>query len=184
MQGELDASKESIEVSAPSERSETSDCYSSSSTRADAVADSDDALKKELAARETRAVVWLRVLAILSLLIAALAVSIVVYVIAKDAEMEEFETHYEGASVKVLQAFQGIVEQKLVAVGSIEVAAIAESLNSDKSWPFMTMPAFQERAATARSLSGSLFLSINPIVDETNRPKWEEYVKGENSDWM
>jgi len=174
--------EESVEASPASELSETSDC-TSSTTRADVDVD-DDTLQKELAARETKAVFWLRVLALISLLIAALAVSIAVYFIAKDAEIEEFETHYEGSSAKILQAFQGIVKQKLVAVGSIEVAVIAEAIHHDGSWPFMTIPAFQERAATARSMSGSLFLSINPIVNETDRLEWEDYVKGEDSDWM
>jgi len=188
---ESDVIKEAgVEVSAealPDEQSETSDCYSASSSSGGmdaADSSSNDALKKELAARETKTVFWSRVLAFVCLLIAALVVSLIVYFLAKEAEMEEFETHYDGSSAKVLQAFQGIVDQKLLAVGSIEVAAIAEGQYHDKSWPLMTLPAFQERAATARSLSGSLFLSINPIVNETNRLEWEQFVEEEGSDWM
>lgn len=145
-------------------------------------AEQQDALKRELAERQTRTVFWLRVLVIASLLIAMLVVCITVYSKSRDAELDEFEAHFEGISAKVIQAFDQIVEQKLLAVGSVEVAAIAQSLGEERGWPFVTLSAFQERAASARSLSKSLFLSINPIVNDTDRSEWEDYVGEE--DWM
>jgi len=141
-----------------------------------------DALEKELAKRQTRTVFWLRVLVIASLLITALVVCVTVYFHTRKAEVEEFEAHFDGISAKVLQAFNGIVEQKLAAVGAVEVAAIAQGLREERGWPFVTLLSFQERAALARSLSESLFLSINPIVNESDRSEWEDYVRDE--DWM
>lgn len=80
---------------------------------------------QQLAQRETRAVIRLRYLVILVLLMAGSAVSVVVYAISRNAEVDEFVTQYEGTSQKVLEAFQGIVSQKLGAISSVGVASIA-----------------------------------------------------------
>jgi len=141
-----------------------------------------DTLEQELAKQQTSILFWLRVVVMASLLITALVVCVTVFINLREAEMEEFEAHFEGISAKVLQAFNGIVEQKLVAVGSVEVAAIAQSLVEERGWPFVTLSFFQERAASARSLSGSLFLSISPVVNASDRSEWEDYVREQN--WM
>jgi hypothetical protein len=81
--------------------------------------------EQQLAHLETRAVFRLRFLVMLVLTIAGTAVSVVVYFIARNAELDEFLTQYEGTSQKVLEAFQGIVSQKIGAISSLSVAAIA-----------------------------------------------------------
>ena len=81
--------------------------------------------EQQLAQRETRAVFRLRFLVMLVLQIAGIAVSFVVYFIARNAELDEFLTQYEGTSQKVLEAFQGIVSQKIGAISSLGVASIA-----------------------------------------------------------
>jgi hypothetical protein len=144
-----------------------------------------DDLQRELGKRKTRAVLCLRLLFIVSLLGASLAVSLSVYFISSTAEHNNFATHWDGSSARMLQAFQDIAAKKLAAVGGLEVAFTAESLYHNEPWPFVTLPAFQERAATVRSLSGSLFLSISPIVaNGTMREEWEAYAAGNKSSWM
>ena len=125
----------------------------------------------------------LRVLVIIALLLAATAVSIVIYVVTRNAEMDEFEIQYEGNAEKVIDSFNDIVKE-MGAISGIGVAAEADSHSTKSEWPFVTLSNFQERAGNARTLSGTLYVSINPIVD-TNEElvKWEEYVLGENNQW-
>jgi hypothetical protein len=83
-----------------------------------------------------------------------------------------------------LDAFRNIVEQKLGAISAVGVATIAHGVDHARFWPFVTLSSFQQRCATARSLSDALFVSINPFVNESQRIEWEEYVVSNDSYWM
>jgi hypothetical protein len=144
--------------------------------------DVSDAEKEELAQKETRNVLMLRVLVVIVLLLAAIAVSIVVYIITKNAETDEFETQYAALSESVLTTFESIVTDKMGAISSVGVAATAHGIDHHRAWPFVTLSYFQERAATARSLSGALSISINPLVTEVDRSEWEKHVVEEEKD--
>jgi hypothetical protein len=129
-------------------------------------------------------VVRLRVLVIVALLLAAAAVSTVIYVITRNSEMEEFELQFEGNAEKVIESFTEIVKT-MGAISGLGVAISAHSQNTaSEKWPFVTLSNFQERAGNARTLSGALYVSINPIVDTKEElDKWEEYVLGESNQW-
>ena len=159
------------------------DSKSNSGTSADSstkASDEDgDDIKDLLSAKVLR----LRVLVIIALLLAATAVSIVIYVVTRNAEMEEFEIQYEGNAEKVMDSFNNIVN-KMGAISGIGVAAEADSHSTKSEWPYVTLTSFQERAGNARTLSGTLYVSINPIIDTKEElVKWEEYVLGENNQW-
>jgi uncharacterized membrane protein len=145
--------------------------------------DSSESDREQLAQRETRIVFGLRVLVVIVLLLAAIGVSVVVYYITRNAEVDEFETQYTALADTVLRAFEDIVTQKLGALSSLGVAVIAHGVDLDQTWPFVTLSAFQPRSATARSLSGAVYLSINPIVSYAQRAEWEEYVV-EEAGWI
>jgi hypothetical protein len=145
--------------------------------------DSSESDREQLAQKETRIVFGLRLLVILVLLLAAIAVSVVVYYITRNAEVDEFETQYKALADTVLRAFEDIVTQKLGALSSLSVAVIAHGADLNQTWPFVTLSAFQPRSATARSLSGAVYLSINPIVSDAQRAEWEEYVV-EEAGWI
>jgi hypothetical protein len=148
-----------------------------------AIGGSSDAEKDQLAQKETRDVFLLRVLVVIVLLLAAVAVSIVVFFITRNAEVDEFETQYTALADTVLRAFEDIVTQKMGAISSVGVAAIAHGVDHSQSWPFLTLSSFQERSATARSLSGAVFVSLNPVVSDPQRAEWEKFLV-ENSGWI
>jgi hypothetical protein len=155
------------------------------SSSAGSSADQEDEKVIQLANRETVIVFRLRLLVFLVLLLASIAVSAVVYTITHDAEEAEAKTQYEGAAERVIDAFIDIVDSKLATVSSLGVAAIAHSVDHDtQTWPFVTLSRFQQRAATVREESGALYVHINPMVSESDRQEWEEFVVGEDSNWM
>lgn len=180
MSSSSNSSKSGDDVESVSCRSEHSECEGSTARS------SNESTEKaeQLAKRETEAVFKLRLLVILVLIAAASAVSVVVYMITGKAEQDEFNTQYEGVSEKVLEAFQGIVETRLAAISSLAVAAIAHGVDHSKPWPFVPLSSFQQRSTTVRKLSGAFFLSINPIVSNRNRQRWEEYIVGEGGEWI
>jgi hypothetical protein len=155
--------------------------YSGSSTSSAKATDEDGDESKDLLSRK---VVRLRVLVIIALLLAAAAVCIVIYLITRNAEMDEFEIQFEGNAEKVIESFTDIVKT-MGAISGIGVAISAHSQNAQSEWPFVTLSNFQERAGNARTLSGTLYVSISPIIDTKEELyKWEEYVLGENNRWV
>lgn len=70
----------------------------------------------------------------------------------------------------------GIVQNRLEAQGSLIVAMTAHGIDHGKSWPFVTLSSFQERAATIMDSSGVLFVGFTPIVPHQHREAWENYT--------
>ena len=91
---------------------------------------------------------------------------------------------FDGSANKVLVSFQAILEQKIAAIASLGVTftAYAQSHN-ETTWPFITLNDFQQRAASARSLSSAYFLELLPIVTDENREAWEHYSVA-NKGWL
>ena len=116
--------------------------------------------EQQLASKETRAVFRLRIVVFLALFLAASLVSVVVFKITRESEKEDFETTFEGASAKLVESFEEIVQQKIGAVTSLSVAFTSYARSNNDTWPFVTMNDFQQQAASARSLSNSLFLEL------------------------
>ncbi len=147
----------------------------------------DDAynIKNVLAKHETQQVFRLRILVILILIAAATSISVTIYFIVRNADTDEFELQYYGAANKVVDAFQEVLVQ-MSAVSGIAVSVTADTLkaNSTESWPFVTMSNFQERAGSARKLSGAIYVSINPIVESNKLSKWERYVQSDANYWV
>jgi hypothetical protein len=132
----------------------------------------------------TRNVFRLRLLVFLVLLMAAIAVSFVVYYVTKGGETEEFEASYQGTASKVIEVFEGIITEKLDAVASLSIAATAHSSDHVAEWPLFTLSYFQERAMAARKQSGTLFTSLVPIVAYEEREAWENYTVDDPEGWI
>ena len=167
--------------SSGSENHSNNDNTSSSGSRA--TEDSSEAIKEQISKKETQAVFRLRLLVILVLLGAAAAVSFVVYHITSDAQISEFRIQYDGVAEKILQSFGNIIVE-MGAISGLAVAASAHSVDHHSEWPFVTVSDFQQRASNARTLSQSLFVSLNPVVTNEQLPRWEEYVLSQNNYWM
>ncbi|CAB9515699.1 Receptor-type guanylate cyclase gcy [Seminavis robusta] len=147
----------------------------------------------EIAKQESRRVFKQKVLVLLVLFLAAVAVSLTVFFITRNAETDEFEQHFHGGAHKLVASFESIIQEKIGSIGSLCLAFTARGMmeggvnestttSSQNKWPFVTMDSFHERAASARILSKVLHMSVLPLVTEENREGWEEYsVK--NGEW-
>lgn len=79
----------------------------------------EESSKEEIAQRESNQVRCLRVLVFLVLFLAAATVSIVIYLLTKSAEQNEFETYFEGIADKLLVSFEEIISEKLSAMSTL-----------------------------------------------------------------
>uniref|UniRef100_A0A7S3DSF0 Phosphodiesterase n=1 Tax=Entomoneis paludosa TaxID=265537 RepID=A0A7S3DSF0_9STRA len=135
-----------------------------------------------LAQKETKAVFGLRVLVILVLLLAAVGVSLAVYFITSNAESAEYDAQFTGAADKVLSSFENIVGQKMGAIGSFCLGITSFAESQSEYWPFVTLEDFEQRSASARTLSNALHMSLLPLVTDTERSEWEDYSV-QNLEW-
>ena len=151
----------------------------------------------DVARRETKAVFGVRFLIFIMLLLAAVAVSIIVYLITSRAEQQEYKTQYEGAYKKVMSSFADIVKIKLGGISTLGVAVMAHGdtmaeaaaaegnpTTNRGGFPFVTLPKFQQRAAAIRSQSGALYLHVNPMVTVEQRADWINYASSKENNWM
>jgi hypothetical protein len=119
----------------------------SSATGSRATADTDGdnySEKDQLSQKESRNVFLLRVIVILVMLLAATAVSVIVYFITRNSETTEFETQFGGAAEQVVDAFEAIVGEKMGAISALALAAIAHGVDHIREWPFVTLSSFQK----------------------------------------
>jgi hypothetical protein len=174
-------------LSADEQQHSTSKKGDSSKTGGSKSSSDDDTIpshKERLGQAETNAVFRLRLVVLLVMLLATIAVSVTIYIITNGAEQKEFESQFDGAASKVLETFNNVVEQKVAAISALAVAIIAHGIDHRRSWPFVTLSSFQQRSSTARKLADALFVTISPLVSDSNRKEWEDFVTLEDSYWM
>ncbi len=75
------------------------------------------------------------------------------------------------------------MEQKIAAIAAHGITIALSALETNRTWPFVTISKFQERYASARTLSGSYHFDFVPIVTDENRLDWEEYSVA-NRGWL
>jgi len=139
--------------------------------------------KIELSKKETLAVLRIRIFVFFVLLLTSLGVSLIIYNITNRSVKEQYESQYEAAAKKVIEAFLDIAKTKVAALSSLSVAVIAHGIDHSRKWPFVTLSSFQQRASTARSQSGALDIQISPLVLDAQRAEWENYTLHEN-EWV
>lgn len=158
----------------------TTDAHSS---RTGATDDEMQNIKAALTQKESTQVFRLRVIVILILIAAATSISVSVYYIMRTGQLEQFETEFYATADKIIDRLQDVMIE-ISAVSGLAVVATADAEENGRKWPFVALNAFQQKANNARLLSGTIFLSINPIVQAENLTQWEDFVLGDASSWM
>jgi hypothetical protein len=144
-------------------------------------------IKAKLSRNETQKISRLRFVFIGINLTVAGIVAFVIHRTAEHAEQQSFDQQYNATVDKLTESFSSI-GQRVGSISSVGHAATIygfdQSSTFSSRWPFITVTHFQQRSATARLLSGSLYMSIPPIVLEEDRKEWETYIMGSDRNWM
>jgi hypothetical protein len=157
-------------------------------------------IKNSLTQRESQQVFRLRAIVIFILLVVAGSISYVVFNQQRDGQVAQFEAIYYGVAEKLVDSLEGATGA-IAALGAFGVMATVESEHQDvlivanttsstsdseafSGWPFVKLDAFQERAISVRSVSKSIYVSVNPIVASNELILWENYVQSDVNDWM
>lgn len=137
----------------------------------------------EVALRQTKNLRHFRLLFTIALLIVALGLALGIYFLTRNQEEEAFSATFEDRATKVIDTVHIRVEQKTGALESFSVSLTSYATFNNLTWPFVTVPDYEVKAASVRSLAKSVSLMFYPHVDAEDREAWEAY-SGENQAWV
>lgn len=133
--------------------------------------------RQQLAAKSgTKAVSRLRLLAFLVLLVTAMIVCIGVFWYTYQDEQADFEYIFESSAQRVMQSFHDSVCRLLVGMDALSVAITSYALDTNATFPFVTVPHMELRGASTRILTKSVATNYVPLVSDEDRLEWEAYA--------
>jgi hypothetical protein len=156
----------------------------SQGTGTDPYANGQDDSALVLGKRETQAVNFLKIIVMLILLLSAALVSAVVYLYTSGEEKTEFNDSFDDLSQQIIDTVQTNAQNKLEAVGALALLIQAFAITTNQTWPFVTMPFFEEHVVATKSLTDAYGVLLFPIItNDTQRKDWEEYSIN-NRQWV
>lgn len=134
---------------------------------------------------KAQAIAGLRVTVLLVLLASAGILCYLVYKIASNSSNDEFETRFQGAANLMINAVLDMTKSKFAALSGLGVALTSQGLVQTRSWPFVTLANFQERAKSAMGIAHAEFITLAPFVEEGDRNQWEAFTQNETENsWV
>ena len=156
-----------------------------SSTSEAFVAEEEEVFEEQvLAKRESKAVVWLRVLVFVVLLLSTLAVALCVYFYVSRSEMAQFEMQFQQDTYKILQSFGSALDLTLGGIDLLVVNLVSFAVHTNQHWPYVTVPDFTVRAEKTRALSKAVYVSVYPFVPKGQRYIWQNYSSIYGPQWV
>jgi hypothetical protein len=132
--------------------------------------------RQSLGKKETRAVMYIRILVVIVLIFTAVLVSLGVFFISRHDQNETFESEFVSNADKVMESFRDAVERKLGALDSFSVAVTSHAISVGATFPNVTLPDYEVHACNNRILADGLFVFYSPVVTDDARKGWEAYA--------
>lgn len=145
--------------------------------------ESEESLRQVLARKETTAVWRLKLVVALILAGAAAAVSAIAYLYTHNNEVAAYQSAYARNSQQIFSTVQLNARHKLEAMGSIALQIQAYAISSNSTWPFVTVPYYEEQVQATKSLTDAYGVYWFPIVQIDQKDAWEQYSV-ENRFWI
>lgn len=129
-----------------------------------------------LGKKETRAIFCLRVVVLLTFFLVGIASASTVYYFVIDGQEEEFVKQFGYYSDQVIQRFHDQLERKLSSSDTLSADVTSYALASGNEFPFVTVPYFSEKGATARISGDTVMTFYMPYITQELKTPWEEYA--------
>jgi hypothetical protein len=142
-----------------------------------------DSVADSIAKKDTTAACQLRVLMVTLFLVMSVFVPVIIFVTTRDNEQESFESEFDALATKVVDSFDFNMARKLGAIDSLDISITSYAVGTNSTFPFVTLPDFDLRAANTLALADTFSVLFVPLVTQANRAKWETYSV-ENEAWI
>jgi hypothetical protein len=131
----------------------------------------------ELATRETKTVNILRMAVMIFFITTAGLVCTGVFLFTRDGESKHYEFEFEDNTVRIITAFHhDSVERKLGAINTLSTQMTSYALDTNKTFPCVTLPKFAVRGSDLRLQGKAMIVHWMPLVTDAKREEWEEYA--------
>eukprot|EP00339_Tiarina_fusa_P025852 CAMPEP_0117000886 /NCGR_PEP_ID=MMETSP0472-20121206/3077_1 /TAXON_ID=693140 ORGANISM="Tiarina fusus, Strain LIS" /NCGR_SAMPLE_ID=MMETSP0472 /ASSEMBLY_ACC=CAM_ASM_000603 /LENGTH=1264 /DNA_ID=CAMNT_0004700725 /DNA_START=238 /DNA_END=4032 /DNA_ORIENTATION=+ len=134
--------------------------------------------------RETKQLRRFRLYLTGALFLVAGAIASGTYVLVHRQERAEFHDSYDDSSVKLVDSVHAIVERKIGSLESLSFSVTSYAKFRNLTWPFVTIPDFEYKAASVRALSQAVSIELCPLVKLEDRAAWEDYAKETRDKWI
>jgi hypothetical protein len=129
-----------------------------------------------LARKETKAVNVLRVLILVLLLVTSTLTSVGVYLYTSNVEKQHFEEEHHANAERIIESFHNAVVRRLGAMNSMATAITSHALDTNQSFPFVTISNFEIRGSDLRVQADAALIHWMPLVTDETRVAWEDYA--------
>lgn len=126
---------------------------------------------------EVLSVCCLRTITVAALVVAASIIAVITFSYCCTDELAVFETQYRESSVKLQEAIDTAISNKLHAAGTL-AALYTSRYGYQGVFPKATMPAidFNEQASGLLGFANGISISFNPIINDSNRAEFEAHA--------
>jgi hypothetical protein len=136
-----------------------------------------------IAAGESKAVRWIRVVATAVVVFSTVEVALAVYYYMTGSEQNTFEYRFKSDSYKILESIGSTVDRSLGSVDSFAFILVSLARATNQTFPFVVMPDFPLHSSKILSLSKGILFSTYIFVTHEQRPSWNNYSVN-NDAWV
>lgn len=131
----------------------------------------------------SRSSTYFRNLSVLVFTTVVILAAIYLKFVTKTSGNHELSAEFVEYADRIAENFNDRIHADLLALDSFGISLTSYVLNSENSWPTITLPDFAVRSWTTRQEMRAETLGLIPIVTADKRQEWENYVV-ENQNWI
>jgi hypothetical protein len=140
-------------------------------------------LEGSIAVKESKAVRWIRAIATAVVVFCTLGVCLSVFFYMTNSEKDTFEYRFHSDSYKVLESIGSTFDRSMGSVDSFAVNMVSSAMESNQTWPFVTIANFPVKSSKILSLSKGMLFSMYHYVKDEERSLWNNYAIT-NDNWV
>jgi hypothetical protein len=140
-------------------------------------------LEERIAAKESKAVQWIRAVAITVIVLSTVGVAMAVFYYMTDVEQTTFRNRFKSDSHKILESIGSTLDRSLGSVDAYTVSLVSLAKQSDQNWPFVTMSNFPVQSSKILSLSKGVWFVNYHYLPHEKRQRWKNYTMSNNG-WV
>jgi hypothetical protein len=133
-----------------------------------------------IAAKESKAVRWIRLIAIAVVVLSTMGVALAVFFYMSNSERETFAYRFKSDSFKILESIGSTIDRSLGSVDAFAVNMVSSAKESNQTWPFVTLSDFPVKSSKLLTLSKGVLISPYCYVTHEQRPLWNNFTARNN----
>ncbi|CAB9517945.1 Receptor-type guanylate cyclase gcy [Seminavis robusta] len=147
--------------------------------------DEPDESKQRVAKTETRHVLYSKILVGIVLCASAAFAGVFTYKFISNQETAEFQQKYEYYADELISVSETKATDAFLHLATFGVEITSLASYGGMQWPFVTVDDYHVRASDFGNLTGAIYATICPIIEEPEREAWVNYSLTEsNKEWL